>query len=400
MQLNRVYTSVWFLSLVLLITASLSLTVWDQGSAAVKARRYRGRPVSPEGFKNFSNLAVPGPGDITAVTETVRNILNSKGFKICGEDRNEATSLVFSKNATGRWGSFILHAGFLCVVIAGLYNLAFQQRGFVELIETETFTGRANDWLTSDYGLLARDFDLDFQVHLKRFIPTYWDNDKVKSLQSKLIIGDEGGQKNVLLGVNSPVRHRGVTLYQSLDYGYTLTFVLSRPAEEPVATHFSLDAPGRKNMPFVGKTDFPTTDYMLDMKFYPNLIEPSFYLAFPGVDLTVTKKDTVLYKGRVLFTQRARIGDEALHFAGIHYWSGIAFVRNSGLPLVYTGFMIASIGAFLIYFVIPREIHIRIAREGDETVVKVGGRARKYQALFADEFEKICQAIKAGLRSE
>ncbi|MEW6419230.1 MAG: hypothetical protein AB1480_14140 [Nitrospirota bacterium] len=41
----------------------------------------------------------------------------------------------------GRFGSAILHAGFLCVIIAALYSLALQQRGFVQLIETETFKG-------------------------------------------------------------------------------------------------------------------------------------------------------------------------------------------------------------------------------------------------------------------
>lgn len=400
LQLNRVYTSGWFLSLVLLITAGLCLTVWDQGYAALKARKSRGRPVPPENLQNFSSLTIPGPGDVTAVTKTVRTILKSRGFKICGEDRNEATSLVFSKNATGRWGGFILHVGFLCVVVAGLYNLAFQQRGFIQLIETDTFSGRNADWLTSDHGLLAEDFDLGFQVHLKRFVPQYWENDQVKSLKSELIIGDENSRRDALLGVNLPVTHKDVTLYQSTYYGYALTFVLTRPAGEPIITHFSLDAPKRKNRPFVGKTDFPTTDYIMGMKFYPNVLTPSFYLGRPAVELTLKQKGATVFKGMVPYGGQVRMGGDTLAFTGIHYWSGIAFVRNSGLTLIYTGFMIASIGAFLIYFVIPKEIHVRIAREGDEMFVKVGGRSRKYQALFADEFDRICQAIRAGLRSE
>lgn len=398
LQLNRVYTSIWFLALTSIIAVSLSLTVWDQGAAALRTLRYRKRPVSPDGFKNFKELIVSGPIDLTRTVETVKAVLKAKGFRVSHEDINEPASLIFNKNSGGKLGGFILHTGFLCVVLAGLYSLACHQRGFIQLIGTDTFSGKNADWLTSDHGLLAKDFDLGFKVHLKRFVPDYWENDRVKSLKSELIIKDHKVEKNVILGVNSPVRHRGVTIYQSTHYGYTVTFVLTRPTGEPVVTHFSLDAPSWKDRPFVGKTDFPTADYVLDMKFHPNLKEPSFFLAFPGVDLTVTEKENVMFKGRVLFNQRAWIGDDALQFTGVHYWSGIAFVKNSGTSLIYFGFMIISFGAFLIYFLIPREIHIQIERQEDGAILKVGGRSRKYQALFADEFEKICQDIMAGSR--
>lgn len=208
-----------------------------------------------------------------------------------------------------------------------LYGLAFQKRGFIQLIETETFSGRNADLLSRDFGILSKEFNLDFQVNLKRFVPGYWDNDKVRSLQSELSIIDETDSEDVVLSVSSPVQHKGVTLYQSRYYGYALTFVLNRQTGQLVMTHFLLDAPKQRNKPFVGKTDFPTTDYVMDMKFYPNLIEPSFYLAFPGVDLTVTKQGTVLFKDRLLFNQQASFGNDTLHFAQIHYWTGISFVN-------------------------------------------------------------------------
>lgn len=77
------------------------------------------------------------------------------------------------------------------------------------------------------------------------------------------------------------------------------------------------------------------------MKFYPNVLEPSFFLAFPVVDLTIIEKGAVLYKGRVFFNQQISFGGNTLHFAQIHYWSGIAFVKSSGLTLVYIGFTIS-----------------------------------------------------------
>lgn len=398
LQFNRVYTSIWFLALVSVVGISLAITVRDQLLAGIKAQKYRGQPVSPEVFKNFSTLIVPGTRELTSAAETIKSVLRTKGFKVCHDNRNSLDTLVFSKNGSGRFGGAILHAGFLCVIVAALYNLAFHQRGVVQLMEAETFSGRNIDWLKTNRGLLAEDFNTGFQVHLKRFVPSYWDNDKIKSLESELNIIDETGVKDVILNVSSPVQYKHVTLYQSFHYGYVLTFVLTRQTGQPIATHFLLDAPGRRNKPFTGKTDFPTTDYIFDMKFYPNLTEPSFYLAFPCVDLTITKKGRVLFRDRVLFNQQVIIGDEIFRFARIHYWSGISFVNSSELTLVYIGFTISIIGAFLIYFLIPKEMHIKIATEGNNMLIKIRGRARKYQPLFADEFDRICQAIQSSLK--
>ena len=136
------------------------------------------------------------------------------------------------------------------------------------------------------------------------------------------------------------------------------------------------------------------------MKFFPNLIEPSFFLTLPGMDLTVTEKETVLFKGRVLFGQRAGIGNDALKFTQVHYWSGLAFVRHSGTTLVYFGFLISSIGAFFIYFLIPKKVFVTVKRVENDTVVNIGGHAGKYPVLFADEFEKIGKDIRAGLRGK
>lgn len=112
LQLNSVYTSIWFLALISLIAVSLSLTVWDQGAAALRTLRYRKRPISPDGFKNFKELTASGPIDLTRTVETVKAVLKAKGFRVCYENINDPASLIFNKNAGGKLGSFILHTGF------------------------------------------------------------------------------------------------------------------------------------------------------------------------------------------------------------------------------------------------------------------------------------------------
>jgi hypothetical protein len=143
--------------------------------------------------------------------------------------------------------------------------------------------------------------------------------------------------------------------------------------------------------------DFPTTDYILYMKFHPNMVEPSFYATLPGVDLTVKQKEKIKFKGTVLFTQRAWLGKDALIFAQIHYWTGLTFVKNYGMPLVYAGFALGTLGALLIFMLSYKEIHLKITEDNGHIRLFMGGQTKRYKAIFSEEFKKIAQRREKSL---
>jgi cytochrome c biogenesis protein ResB len=247
-------------------------------------------------------------------------------------------------------------------------------------------------------GIFARDFDLGFKVYLNNFTPSYWENDQIKELESSLtIINDKGEAKELLLSLRNPINFNETKIYQSTHYGYSLGFVLEREGQDPVITQFLLDAPAQKYKPFIGKMDFPTSDYILDMKFHPNMIEPSFYATLPGVDLTVKEKGELRFKGTALFTQRAWLGKDTLIFAQIHYWTGLTFVKNYGMPLVYAGFALGTLGALLIFMLSYKEIHLKVIEDGDHIRLYVGGQAKRYKAIFSEEFREIAERLKKTL---
>lgn len=399
LQLTNVYMSVWFLALVSLITLSLSLTVYDQGRTAAKTYKIRIRPPSPDTFKAFWEVVIPKATETPDIEKQAVKVFREHGFRVAQIVKDNGVRIVAVRHRMGRWGNFILHAGLLCIIFAALYNLLLQQRGFFQLMEKETFSGRNADWLQSTSSFLKRDFNLDFQVHLKGFTPEYWDNNKIKSLRSNLVLIDEKGNRDVSLEITSPVRHKGVTIFQSNHYGYVVIFILTPRSGEPVMTQFCLDRTGRRPAPFAGKADFPTTDYILRMKFYPDAVEPASGKPVPAIDLRVSKQNTPVFSGRVLYGRQIRIGDDTLHFADFSYWSGLTFVKNSGADLVYLGFAIAVLGGFLIYFLVPQEIHAEIVDQDGVVQIKMGGYSRRYPALFQEKFSGICSSIRNELSS-
>ncbi len=400
LQLNQVYTSVWFLVLVAFITLCLIFSIYyQQFKVLIKYRGPVKRDITESSFKDYITfeLAHSLKSGFEGLSDRVQRILKDRGYRpyLVSE---ESRYFIFGKNRIGRWGGIVFHVGLLVTIVAALYSLAFQKRGFIQLIQTDTFQGKDKDWVVKRLGIFARDFDLGFKVYLNNFTPSYWENDQIKELGSSLtIINDKGEAKELLLSLRNPIKFKGTKIYQSTHYGYSLGFILEKEEGYPVTTNFLLDAPSKKGKPFAGKMDFPTTDFILDMKFHPNLIEPSFYATLPGVDLTVKEKGQEKFRGRVLFTQRAWLGEDTLTFAQIHYWTGLTFVKNYGMPLVYAGFTLSILGALLIFMLSYKEIHLKVIEDGDHVRLYVGGQAKRYKAIFSEEFREIAERLKKTL---
>ncbi len=400
LQLNQVYTSVWFLVLVAFITLCLIFSIYyQQLKVLIKYRGPVKRDITESSFKDYVSIeSIHGSElGVGRLSDEIKRIFKNRGYHpyLITE---ESTCFIFGKNKIGKWGGVFFHIGLLVVIIAALYGLAFQKRGFIQLIQTDTFQGKDKDWVVKRLGIFARDFDLGFKVYLNNFTPSYWENDQIKELESSLtIINDKGGNKEFALSLRDPIKFKGTKIYQSTHYGYSLGFVLEREGQDPVITQFLLDAPAKKDKPFIGKMDFPTSDYILDMKFHPNMIEPSFYATLPGVDLTVKEKGELRFKGTALFTQRAWLGKDTLTFAQIHYWTGLTFVKNYGMPLVYAGFTLSILGALLIFMLSYKEIHLKVIEDGDHIRLSMAGQAKRYKAIFSEEFKEIAERLEKVL---
>lgn len=391
LQLNHIYTSIWFLILIAVVALSLSYSIYYQTKGLIEFKT--GAPGSFESSFSIS-VSKTAPG----FAAKIRQAFQGAGYRPClpggGED------LIFEKNRWARWGSVIFHLGLFCIIIAAIYGLAFQKRGYVHLARGDTFSGRDQDLIARDCGVLAAVFDLGFRVRLNDFAPAYWETDQIKELSSGLTLFDKDREMKYVLSMGKPVRFKGIDIYQSFDYGYVLTFVLESKGAEPVVSHFFLDAPGRKDKPFTGGfVGESATDYTLDMKFYPNLIEPSFYVTLPGVDLIVKKNGKVEFDGRVLFSQQARVANgDTFTFVGINYWSALSFVKNYGIPFVYLGLLLSVTGAFLIYVFPYKRVYLKIREDSDSFQIAMGGRANRYQAIFSEELKEIGARLKKMLK--
>lgn len=396
LQLNRVYTSLWFLCLIILVACSLACSLYYQTKAAMKSVP-PSRKCDQVGSrdKTFS-VAVRG---VTAdLPLLITQVMKKKGYR-CAPEKSSDDTFVFKRNRPGRWGGVLFHLGLLCIILAGLYNAALQQRGVVFLSEGETFSGKGEKWLNTEQGLFAKPFALDFSASLGSFRPVYWDTDRLKAVESELVLVGKGGQGVTLpLGINRPVRFSGVKIYLSGDYGYVADFILNERGSAPVRARILLDAPAKKGETISHDLDFPTTDYHLAIHFHPDLRQPSLLPTFPGADLSISENGEQPRHGRVPlgYTVQLSHGD-TLTLRRVSYWTGLIFVNSHGLPLLSLGFGLTIFGAFLFYVVPFKVVSLRVSEENNDRRLFITGSSRRYPVLFFQELQEIATEFEKVL---
>ena len=422
LQLNRVYTSFWFLSLVVFMTVALGYSLYSQIKKNIQPKSPHPPFTQHRTGAGFTKGGLEGIiREKVKLSEQIMRTFKKRRYRLSGF-YSENQQLVFTKNSIGRWSGVIFHLGLLLVIMSAITVLCFQKRGFVQLIEGDLFNGKENNFLVNNKGVFAGEFDTGFKTHLSKITHSYWEKGELKFLESAVTIIKGKETINNKLSINNPLLINDTNIYQSYDYGYTLSFVLKKPSGEEVVSHFNIDRAPTVYKPAIGKTDFPTTFYIFKMKFYPDVTNKSFYLTKPIVYLTVFEKETfmsqrdtkdnennppsppfakggmgglseekVVFDGLIIPGNAIKIKEDILYFADTRYWSGLTFVKNPGMFIAYIGFTIGILGCALMFLFPYKEIYLTLNTETG--LYNITGTTKRYHAIFKEEMDEIKKEI-------
>lgn len=393
-HLNRVFTSVWFM---VLVSAVLMLLVYGtilQTRALLCLKRKR-QKIGMSGIDPEHDSIMRG----------ISGYFSGKGYRLSsltknnsGDDSGEASiSMSFTKNTVGRWGSIIFHTGLILVILASLVTFAFQKRGLVQVIRGDTFLGRSSDFLVKNMGVFINDFDIGFRTYLESFNHEYFDGGKTRHLSSSIVAIDESGRSDhAVISANQPFQSGDVRVCQSNSYGYTLSFAIDTKDGRHIVTYFNLDMPAQAGRPLIGKTDFPETLYLFDMRFYPDISKQSMFASDPLLHLTIEKWGTVLFSGDLTPGQRIRIRDDILTFTEVREWSGLIYASNPGIGFVFFSFAVSIAGLVIMFGVPYREVGLNIDRSAGTVRVVMSRHTNRYREIFTEETETMMNEIRSS----
>ncbi|MCL4551022.1 MAG: cytochrome c biogenesis protein ResB [Bacteroidetes bacterium] len=386
LHFDRMFSSEIFVAIVFLLFFVMSFSVWNLFTRTRKKLARQNLKFSEKSFKNYFSF-------ISQDGDPVKNVIDTfagKGYSLKNLSQGK---YLFRKYGFSRWGGFILHLGMLIIIAAALYTFLFEKRGFIQILERDTFFGSSEEFLSTENGVFASPFVPNFNVTLEKLTPDYYPDGNLKFVESSILVSTTADTRiHGSLSINNPYKFGGVNIYQSTSFGYTICLLLNKNGKD-IPTYFSLEHPDKLGKPFTAISDFPTTDYVFKMEFRPDINGSSFSLNQPSLHLIVDEKGMIQFDGTMKPGESVRLGDQELTFVDIRHWSGLILTENQSVIFIFLGFGLVILGLISVYIFPMREIYFVVEKNENAIRLSFGGRAVREPRRFEEEFRNYIESI-------
>jgi cytochrome c biogenesis protein len=367
--LNHVYSTWWFLALLIVFGSSLTACTFTRQFPALKAARNWKFYQQPRQFEKLALSAELDSGSLNSLLP----LLQQKGYKVF----EEGDSIYARKGIIGRIGPIVVHAAML-IILAGAIWGTFAGFFAQEMVASgDTFQIKN---IFEAGPLASPQIPKDWAVRVNRFWIDYTAQGDVDQFYSDLSIVDDRGKelKRKTIFVNEPLRYRGVTLYQT---SWGIAGVKVQLNNSPIfrLPMALLDTQGQGKL---WGTWIPTK---------PDLSE--------GVSLlTRDLQGTMLVygsDGKLVTAVRpgmpTQVNGVTLKIIELIGSTGLQIKADPGVPFVYTGFGLLMLGVVMSYV---SHSQIWALQKGDRFYV--GGKTNRAQVSFEREIVGILEQLKTS----
>ncbi|ACK64626.1 ResB family protein [Rippkaea orientalis PCC 8801] len=371
--LNHVYTTWWFLSLLILFGTSLTACTFTRQFPALKAARNWQFYQKP---RQFEKLALSSEVSLQSVSEVIP-LLEQRGYKVF-QDNN---SIYARKGIVGRIGPIIVHAAMLIILGGAIWGAL---TGFLaqEMIPSGASFQVSN---IIEAGPFSRSLiPKDWGIRVNRFWIDYTPNGDIDQFYSDLSVINNQGQEldRKTIFVNQPLRYQGVTFYQT-SWGIAAVKVQINNSPVFQIPFASLKSQGENGLwgtwiPI--KTDLSegvsllTRDLQGTMMVYDKKGD-LFGAIRPGMSINIDGVTLKIYE---------LIGS-----------TGLQIKADPGIPFVYTGFGLLMLGVMMSYV---SHSQIWVLQQGDRCYL--GGKTNRAQVTFERELLAILEDLEITKHQE
>ena len=398
----NLYHTWYFYTLLLLLSTSLIVCSLRR---LPQTWRIMARPkveLEESGFKASPNrraltLRLPRAEAAAAVTAALRK----SGFGLRESERDGAHYIFGQKGAYSRLGIYTTHFSIIMIFIGGVIGSAYGFKAYMQISEGETsdqimMRGPEGKRGTLPFKVRCDDFQVDY----------YPGSQRPKDYFSRLTVID-GGRETLheRIEVNTPLKYGGIWFYQSSfgDTGRGLV-VNIRAVDVTTGTGHDLKFSGGETL------DVPGTGVRLRIqRIYPDFAQdeqgrptsrsnqPRNPVAAVNVILPDgSSKLAYLFKHRPdLKTVSGLPVDLTFSdFSSLQY-TGLQVVYDPGVWVIWTGCTFMVLGLWFAFFSSHRRVWVRLREEGGSTAVLLAGNANKNRESFAEQFERLGDAVHA-----
>jgi len=365
--LNHVYSTWWFLSLLVLFGTSLTACTFTRQFPALKTARNWKFYDKPRQFAKLAFSIELNAGSLNSLIP----LLQQRGYKVFEQEN----SLYARKGIIGRIGPIIVHASMLIILAGSIWGIL---TGFLaqEMVPSgDTF--QVKNILEAGPFATAQ-IPQNWSVKVNRFWIDYTPNGNIDQFYSDLSVINKQGEelKRKTIYVNQPLRYQGVTIYQT---NWSISAVKVQLNNSPIfqLPMATLDTQGKGNL---WGTWIPTK---------PDLSEGGSLLARDLQGAMLVYDSTGKLVGSVRPGMTTEVNGVKVKVYDLIGSTGLQIKADPGVPIVYTGFGLLMLGVVMSYV---SHSQIWALQQGDKFYF--GGRTNRAQVAMEKELISILEQLE------
>ncbi len=363
--LDHVYTTWWFLSILVLFGSSLIACTFRRQLPALKAAQIWQYYQQP---RKFNKLALSA--EITDKSlEEIQLLLDKQGYHV----NRENNCLYAQKGIIGRIGPIIVHGAMILILLGAIWG-AFTGFFAQELIPDGTTTKIQNIFSAGKLTNLNK--TQNFEIKVNDFWIDYTEEGKVDQFYSDLSIVNKQGEelKRKTIFVNQPLRYQGITFYQT---SWTISGIKVKLNNSPIFELPMVELPTEGNGKIWG-TFIPTK---------PDLSEGASLITkdLQGTMFVYDMEGKLV--GAIRPGMSAPVNGVNLTVIDLIGSTGLQIKSDPGVPIVYLGFGLLMIGVIMSYISFSQ---VWALQEGDRLFL--GGKTNRAQVAFEREIMSLIES--------
>ncbi len=363
LQLNHIYSSIWFIGLLIWLGLSLIICSWRRQWPTLKAAMRWDDYKHPRQLVKLSLVEEIHSEDVNLSLQKLSTHLEKCNWKI----KNKEDRFSARKGLIGRTGPPLVHIGLILLMIGA----TFGNLGGVSIEEFLT-PGKSLELLNP-----AGEEQIIFT--LKQFLIDRDPAGRTEQFTSEFTIKESTNKKelNTQISVNHPMRYKGMTLYQA-DWG--LDSIILKLGESP-----EIRLP-LKNFPELGDQIWGIVLPTKEDGSEPILLSLSSELG----PIKAFNQNGDLIANLYLGQEMSNVNGIPLKVTKIIPTSGVLLKRDPGVPIVYSGFAITLLGGFL-SLIATKQLWVII--DSSKNSIFIGGLSNRDLTGLAQEIPTFSKVI-------
>lgn len=397
LQLFDIFHSIWFLSLLFLLSVNLIVCSLNRLPASWKRFRSISAPDEPEIFRNLpANEVILTEGKLEGETERIESLLKKRFKKVERKDTEKASYLTGEKGNFSYFGVYLIHVSVLIILAGVIIGFLFGFDAYVEVAE-----GEAVDVVQMKGGKGLK--KLDFTVRCDRFTIDYYKDGTPKLYQSDLafVRNDSILYQSPVL-VNHPATFAGIRFYQA-NYGKTpsgeAVIMLHKGREKAQVINVGMgkefDLPGKEGKATVIRMEENLMQMGPAVKINIATAKGSVqFWVFQNIEQIVEENPGLM--DHVPMFNPGAFAPYVFSLAMMHtkYFTGLQVARDPGVPVVVAGSLLLVLGFMTVFFYAHRQVWIRIDSQGTHTRISITGKTNKDPVGLDREIHRLMGAIQ------